>query len=41
MKNSENKNLFVSEIEKGNNDNALMLYKKLGDKIDINYPKLI
>ena len=38
LKNSENKNLFVSEIEKGNNDNALMLYKKLGDKIDINYP---
>ena len=38
MKNNENKNLFVSEIEKGNNDNALMLYKKLGDKIDINYP---
>ena len=38
MKNSENKNLFVSEIEKGNNDNVLMLDKKLGDKNGINYP---
>ena len=37
-KTSENKNLFVSEIEKRNKDDALIIYKKLGNKIDINYP---
>ena len=37
-KNCENKNLFVTEIEKENKEDALMIYKKLGDKIDINYP---
>ena len=37
-KNNENKNLFVAEIEKGNKEEALKIYQKLGDKIDINYP---
>ena len=37
-KNKDNKNLFVTELEKGNNEDALKIYKKLGDKVDINYP---
>ena len=37
-KNCENKNLFISELEKDNKEDALIIYKKFGDKIDINYP---
>jgi hypothetical protein len=38
-KNSDNKNLFIAEFEKGNKEEALKIFKKLGDKvIDINDP---
>ena len=38
-KNKDNKNLFITEFEKGNYSEALKIYNKLGDKvIDINDP---
>jgi len=38
-KNSENKNLFITEFEKGNQEESLKIYQELGDKkIDINDP---
>ena len=38
-KNSENKNLFITEFEKGNLEESLKIFQKLGDKIiDINDP---
>ena len=38
-KNKDNKNLFITEFEKGNYPDALKIYNKLGDKvIDINDP---
>ena len=39
VKNKDNKNLFITEFEKGNYSEALKIYNKLGDKIiDINDP---
>ena len=39
VKNKDNKNLFITEFEKGNYSEALKIYTKLGDKvIDINDP---
>ena len=38
-KNSENKNLFITEFDNGNQEESLKIYEKLGDKIiDINDP---
>ena len=39
VKNKDNKNLFITEFEKGNYSESLKIYQKLGDKIiDINDP---
>ena len=39
VKNKDNKNLFITEFEKGNHSEALKIYQKLGEKvIDINDP---
>ena len=39
IKNKDNKNLFITEFEKGNYSESLKIYQKLGDKIiDINDP---
>ena len=39
VKNNENKNLFITEFEKGNLEEALQIFNKLGDKlVDINDP---
>ena len=38
LKNDKKENMFVTEIEKGNYEDALLIYKKFGNNIDINYP---
>ena len=39
VKNSDNKNLFITEFEKGNFSESLKIYKQIGEKnIDINDP---